>query len=382
VQTVSGLFLNISAMKRLYVFMVTLPGVLVACGKKSQPIVEGPPVVAISFTANDATAAFNSFNTWFYSTTDKLYYSTTEKKSIGAIWTQAIFWDIAMDAWKRTSNAAYLQLVKDIYQGGFNRYSQYDWENKTTWFIYDDIMWWVISLTRAYEITNNTNYLNDAKSGFQRVWRDSYDAVNGGMWWDFNKTGKNSCINFPTVIAAMQLYKITGEAAWLDKATIIYDWGKTHLYDSNTGRVADNNINGNKGWSDYTYNMGTFIGASVMLYKALNNDQYLANAKRTADYTKNKMCDVNGILPAEGDWNEQGVLKAIFARNIMLLIQDANQTQYLTWIRKNINTAWGNRDPGRGLTYRNYNVPCPTGNIQSYEASSAVGFMQVCPPAQ
>ena len=368
-------------MKPLSLYLLIGVGITTACSKKSNlPVVTAPK--PISFTTQDATAAFNTFNTYFYSTTDKLYYSTTEKKAIGAIWTQAIFWDIAMDAYKRTSEAAYLQLVKDIYQGGFNRYSQYDWENKTTWFIYDDIMWWVISLARAYEITGNTDYLTLSKSGFQRVWRDAYDAVKGGMWWDFNKTGKNSCINFPTVIAAMQLYKLTNDAAYLDKAKAIYDWSVINLVNTANGRVADNNINGNKGWSDYTYNQGTYIGASVLLYKASNNDAYLDNAKLAADYTQKTMCDVNSILPAEGDWNEQGVLKAIFARYIMILVKDAGQSQYLPWIRKNINKAWGNRDPGRGLMYRNYNIICPPGTIQSYEASSAVGFMQLCPPEQ
>jgi predicted alpha-1,6-mannanase (GH76 family) len=353
---------------------------LAACAKKSNTPVITTPYVPVSFTAQDATAAFNTFNNYFYSPTDKLYYATTEKKSIGAIWTQAIFWDIAMDAWKRTNDAAYLQLVKDIYQGGYNRYSQFDWENKTTWFIYDDIMWWVMSLVRAYEITGNQDCLNYAVSGFQRVWRDSYDAAKGGMWWDFNKTGKNSCINFPTVIAALQLYKITNETAYLDKAKVIYDWSVINLVNTANGRVADNNINGSKGWSDYTYNQGTYIGASVMLYKTLNNQACLDNAKLAADYSRKTMSDVNGILPAEGDWNEQGVLKAIFARNVMMLIKEAGQSQYLTWIRGNINSAWGNRDAGRGLMYRNYKVTCPSGTIQSYEASSAVGFMQLCPP--
>lgn len=368
-------------MKPVNICLILSVAMLAACSKKSStPVVTAPKPV--SFTANDATAAFNSFNTYFYSTTDKLYYSTTEKKDIGAIWTQAIFWDIAMDAYKRTNNATYLQLIKDIYQGGYNRYAGYDWENKTAWFIYDDIMWWVISLARAYEITGNNDYLSYSQSGFARVWRDSYDASKGGMWWDFNKTGKNACINFPTVIAALQLYKITGETAYLDKATLIYEWSLTNLVEVNTGRVADNNVNGNKGWSDYTYNQGTYIGASVMMYKALNTASYLNNAKLGTDYTQTKMGDINGILPAEGDWNEQGVLKAIFARYVMMLVKDANQTQYLDWVRKNINKAWGNRDPARGLTYRNYNIVCPSGTIQSYEASSAVGFMQVCPPVE
>lgn len=351
-----------------------------ACSRKTTGTDSPPVIQKVSFTSNDATAALNSFNTWFYSTSDKLYYSTTDKNGIGAIWTQAIFWDIVMDAYKRTGNATYLQQIKDIYQGGYNRYDKYNWENTTTWFIYDDMMWWVMSLTRAYEITGSKAYLDTAVSGFKRIWRDSYDSAKGGMWWDFNKTGKNSCINFPTVIAAVQLYNITGDATYLDRAKLVYNWANTNLVNTTNGRVADNNVNGNKGFSDYTYNQGTYIGASVMLFKTLHDSTYLNNAKQAADYTRKSMCDTSGILPAEGDWNEQGVLKAIFARYIMMLIKDGGQSQYLDWIRKNINTGWGNRDAGRGITYRNYTVQCPTGTIQSYEASSIVGFMQVCDP--
>jgi predicted alpha-1,6-mannanase (GH76 family) len=271
-------------------------------------------------------------------------------------------------------------MINDIYQGGYNRYDHFNWNNKTVWFIYDDMMWWIISLARAHQITGNADYLSNAVAGFQHVWDNSYDATNGGMWWDFNHTGKNSCINFPTVIAAMTLYKITGDKTYLDKAKSVYSWGVTNLYDNTTGRVADNNVNGNKGWSDYTYNLGTFIGAAVMLYKETGEQSYLDNAKLAADYTQKTMSDKDGILPAEGDWNEQGVLKAIFGHYIMTLITDAKQQQYLPWIRKNINTAWGNRDASRGITYRNYKVACPGGIVQSYEASSAVEMMQVCPP--
>jgi predicted alpha-1,6-mannanase (GH76 family) len=367
-------------MKHTFSFIVCL--LIAACSKSStKDTVVNPPVIpAVSFTDKDATSAFNTFNTYFYSTTDKLYYSNTEKKDIGAIWTQAVYWDLAMDTYKRTKDPAHLALISDIYQGGYNRYDHFNWNNKVVWFIYDDMMWWIVSLARAHQMTGNAEYLTYAVSGFQHVWDNSYDPVNGGMFWDFNHTGKNSCITFPTVIAAMTLYKITGDKAYLDKAKDVFNWGVTNLYDNTTGRVADNNINGNKGWSDYTYNVGTFIGAAVMLYKETGEQTYLDNAKLAADYTQHKMSDKDGILPAEGDWNEQGVLKAIFAHYIMTLITDASQQQYLPWIRKNINAAWGNRDVNRGITYRNYKVACPGGIVQSYEASSAVEFMQVCPP--
>lgn len=331
-----------------------------------------------SFTQKDAAQAYTNFNKYFYSTTDKLYYSNTEKKDIGAIWTQAVYWDLAMDAYKRKPDPAYKKMITDIYEGGYNRYDKFNWKNKVVWFIYDDMMWWIISLARAHQMTGNKEYLGHAVAGFQHVWENSYDAENGGMFWDFNHSGKNSCINFPTVIAAMTLYNITKDKAYLDKAKSLYAWGVTNLFDKTTGRVADNNVKGRKGWSDYTYNSGTFIGSAVMLYKETHEQSYLDQAKLAADYTQQKMCDKDGILPAEGDWNEQGVLKAIFGHYIMTLIKDANQQQYLPWIRKNVNTAWANRDPARGIMHRDYKNPCPTGIVQSYEASSAVELMQVC----
>jgi hypothetical protein len=90
----------------------------------------------------------------------------------------------------------------------------------------------------------------------------------------------------------------------------------------------------------------------------------------------------DGILPAEGDFNEQGILKAIFAQYMMPLIYEFGQTQYLAWIDRNVTLGWENRDKQRDLTYRNYSVPCPAGDIQSYEASSIVMFMQLLNPVR
>jgi len=195
-------------------------------------------------------------------------------------------------------------------------------------------------------------------------------------------TGKNACINYPTVIAAVRLYQITKDTTYLSKAKSIYAWSKANLFNAASGQVADHKIGNNPpGYQDYTYNQGTAIGAGVMLYDVTKDSSYLADAKLAADYTQNNMC-VDGILPAEGDFNEQGVLKAIFGQYIMMLIKDGGQNQYLSWIQKNVNTAWTNRDKARNLTYRNYAVPCPTGIIQSYEASSGVTLMQICPPSE
>ncbi|MDN5286223.1 MAG: alpha,6-mannanase [Mucilaginibacter sp.] len=331
--------------------------------------------------ANDnlADLAYSAFNTACFNPNTNLYYSTTNKDGIAAIWTQAIYWDMAMDVYNRTKSQAQLARVNDMYQGGFNQYDGYNWNNTTTWFIYDDMMWWVMALARANQITGNATYLQKAQAGFDRVWAGSYDPVDGGMFWDFNHSGKNSCINFPTVIGAMRLYKITHDNAYLTKAQSIYAWSKANLTNTSTGEVYDNKIGSNPpGGQAYTYNAGTAIGAAYALYTQSHNTAYLDDAKRYADYVQNNLC-TDGILPAEGDFNEQGVMKAIFADYMMQLINEGGQSQYLTWIKGNITTGWLNRDRARNLTYRNYAVTCPTGYIQSYEASSLVTFLQLFP---
>ena len=351
------------------------------CGKEGDPS-PGPSRALPGFKAADATAVFNSFNTVFYDPGRKLYYSTTDRNSLAAIWTQAIYWDIVMHAYERTGNAAYRKMIDDIYQGGYEEYDGYNWNNTVEWFIYDDMMWWVIALARAHQITGNPVYLEKSKSGFERVW-NGYDSVYGGMFWQFIHTSKHACINYPTVIAAVRLYQITKDTSYLSKAKNVYAWSGEHLFNKSNGRVADhvNREGQHRGYEDYTYNQGTCIGAGVMLFKETGDSSYLADAILAAEYTKNVMSK-GGLLPAEGDYNEQGVLKAIFAHYMFMLINEGEQKQYLPWIQHNATWAWRNRDKKRNIMYRNYGVPCPTGSIQSYEASSGVALLQLCPPVK
>jgi len=377
---------NLIVKNMLYILPFTFCLATFGCSKPyhqppPQTLKPTPTTQIVNFTSADATTAYAAFNKYFYNSSAKLYYSTTDKSALGAIWTQAIYWDLAMDVYQRTNDTAQLRMVNDIYVGGANQYDNYNWNNTTTWFIYDDMMWWVTALARANQLTGNAAYLQNSIAGFNRVWAGSYDPVNGGMFWDFQHSGKNACINYPTVIAAVRLYQITKDTTYLVKAKSVYAWAKANLVNKSNGEIADHKIgDGAPGYQDYTYNQGTAIGAGVMLYKVTGDTTYLADAKQAADYTKNNMC-TNGILPAEGDFNEQGVLKAIFGQYIMMLINDGGQKQYLSWVQQNINTGWANRDPARNLTYRSYAVPCPTGEIQSYEGSSVVTLMQICPPA-
>jgi len=339
-------------------------------------------IAQTAFTKKEAATAYSAFNTHFYSPEAKLYHSTTKRDHVAAIWVQAIYWDMAMDVYKRTKSPKQLQFITDLYVGNGNQYAQYDWTNHKVWFIYDDMMWWVMAFARAHELTGNPTYLQKSIEGFRHVWDGSYDPVNGGMFWDFKHSGKNACINYPTVIAAMRLYKITGDTTYFSKAKQLYAWSRNNLFNKENGRVADHKIGNNRpDYEDYTYNQGTCIGAASLLYKATNDPTYLHDANLAATYTMETMSK-NGVLPAEGDFNEQGILKAIFAQYMVPFVYEFKQTQYLPWLEKNVALGWQNRDKRRDLTYRNYAVDCPTGDIQSYEASSIVLFMQLLKPTK
>ena len=82
-----------------------------------------------------------------------------------------------------------------------------------------------------------------------------------------------------------------------------------NLVDSNTGEVADSKHGeGNPAWSDHVYNQATFIGASLLLYKATGEKTYLDNAILGADYTMNTM-SWNAIrFTAVREWRGTGYL--------------------------------------------------------------------------
>lgn len=379
---------------------------LVALCGPEYPMKASAPLCSVvpenpGYSEADIRLAYDAFNRQLLDPERGIYYRDTDKpREVGAIWTQAIYWDMAMNAYNRTRDKNYLQLVKTIFEGNKNYYAQYDWNNGKVWFIYDDIMWWVISLARGYEITGNREYLRLAESGFERVWsgssvvgdKGSYDPIDGGMYWNWDhknptvqprNMGKMACINYPTVIAAMTLYHITKERSYRDRAMQIYQWSHFNLFDEKTGRVADSKHGkGNPDWTTTVYNQATCIGAAMMLYNETGQQYYLNDAIVTANYTRDTLSSTEGILPFKRG-EEQGIYTAIFAQYIIRLIEDGNRPEYIGWLQKNIVTGWNNRDRNRNLTYKDYSVPCPVDTkISCYDASGIPALMWITPLAR
>ncbi|WP_460431966.1 glycoside hydrolase family 76 protein [Arachidicoccus ginsenosidivorans] len=382
----------------------------------------------------DTWKAYDAFNQYLldpvtsvYKVNNDIADGANSKSTIGAIWTQAIYWDMAMNAYKlaeqqsNTQRATqYKQLVADIYKGDSAHYVGFDFDNQDPndgWFIYDDIMWWTISFSRAYGLFKDPQYLKRADESFCRVWygsyklkdRGSYDKVNGGMFWQWNNqnppdnsgTGKMSCINFPAVIAAATLYNNIAASdvqhqaddkigfdgnpdypRWLSRDTYlknakeIYEWGVNNLFDKGSGNVADSRHENSVDWHATLYNQGTFIGASCILYKITGEQSYLDNAILAANYTMNVMSAPLFILP-NGGGTEQGIYTAIFAQYMQILIKDCEQTDFLPWMERSIGYGWNNRND-KNLTIKDYTKKAgPT--VSCYDASGIPALMLLFP---
>ena len=404
--------------------------------------------VSISYNNETQWKTYDDFNAVFLDTDEFIYKADTKQARAdhrgngyrdndvsgcaAAIWCQAIYYDMVVNAYNRAKaegNKArmkkYKKLHDKIYNGEKTHYVNFDFDNPSTnngWFVYDDIMWWTGALARAYETFGKAEYLKYSEQSFCRVWYGSEKVGDdgsyadparfagksgGGMFWEWqpidharpHKPGdfRSACINFPTVIAACHLYQLVPEGrtpsaeprpkyqtkAWyLEKAKEVYAWADEVLVDAN-GRVADGIHGGAPGFSDHLYNQATYIGASCMLYQLTQDASYLAKAQRAADYIIDHMC-TNSILDFEKGY-EQGVYAAIYAQYIKMLVYDCGlddvaKQKYLSHIQRNLQKAYTNMDKTRGIQMGNFAKKTSKDDVvESYGASGLPALMLMFP---
>lgn len=349
-----------------------------------------------------------------------------------AIWCQAIYYDMVINAYNRAKTEGNEELMKKykalhdrIYSGEKSHYVNFNFDNSNTnngWFVYDDIMWWTCALARAYQTFGKSEYLNYSERSFCRVWYGSATvgddgsyadparfegASGGGMFWEWQPIDhanphqpgdfRSACINFPTVIAACLLHQLVPEGRtaptaarptrqtkewYLEKAKEIYAWADKTLVNS-SGRVADGIHGGGPEYSDHLYNQATYIGASCLLYKLTGEKTYLSKAQKAADYVISNMC-TNSILKFENGY-EQGVYTAIYAQYMKMLIYDCGLSKtltnkYLKHIQRQMQKGWDNRDQERGIQAGNFAKKTEsTDVVESYGGSGLPALMLMFP---
>jgi rhamnogalacturonyl hydrolase YesR len=153
---------------------------------------------------------------------------------------------------------------------------------------YDDNAWIGIELARMYELTHNSAVLGSAEGimAFEMAGWDTEPGIAcpGGIPFSnsVENTERNTVTDGPTAELGLQLYRLTGNAQYLQFAEMAYEWVRNCLTQPN-GLYADHiKPHGGIEATEWSYNQGTMIGAGTLLYQATGNSAYLFQARQTA----------------------------------------------------------------------------------------------------
>ena len=347
------------------------------------------PQPASAIGAGDADTAIGAFNNAFLViSADSAYYKSSLSKSAeDGTWTASLDIMGEEDAYERTGSAADRALVNNLCATWLkNTPPPWTWDGWN-----DDIGWFSLALIRGYQITGNPAFLTQAEYGFNIAYNRGWDTqYNGGGIWEQqpNMTPAGQGINKAALSndslgkVACMLYQSTHDVAYLNKAQRIYDWVRTHIYNSSTGEVdADIDRKGVVDTGSAVYNQGTFVDYANLLYQITRNVNYYNDAVRSISYVRDNMT-TGGIIS-----NSAGYLNTWadeFARGLGHFVRDSNQwSAYYPWMVQNANAAWGCRRTDHNIAWNGWTQQTPMNNsLPTSQFVSAVAWLQYTPAMQ
>lgn len=262
-------------------------------------------------------------------------------------WWMAHAVDAYVDAYARTGLSTFENHAREIRSG---MYVAYDAGRRDLWnSFYDDMEWMCLACLRASETLSISpnEWMAEAKQLFDWIWQ-GWDSSTGGILWNIGSQrgtldSKNSCSNAPAMLAAAILYRKTGEAHYLQKAKMIYDFMVKHNLFSD-GFVKDSPSQDNRGWT-FTYNQGTWVGGLMELYKATDDQKYYDTAVDLLDKSINsRWYSPNGIMCENGD-GDGGLFKGIYIRYITEwvlsgLLDSEREVRYANYLLENARSLY------------------------------------------
>lgn len=199
----------------------------------------------------------------------------------------------------------------------------------------DDMAWICLTLLHLAEVSGTASCADTAREVFDRyIWprrvaSAKYPGQYGLPWTDRDEdqNNLNACTNAPSCLVAALLYKRYKEAGYLDAAKTLYNYCIANMPDAE--RVEDPPL---------TYTQGTFGEACRQLYHITGEKAYMDKAGTVFAYafTSNR-CTTDGILRHEGEDMDQSIFKAVlipYAVNYVL--DDKADTRTAQTIREKL----------------------------------------------
>lgn len=356
------------------------------------PLALAPSTPAAALTADQATEAFDAFvdvywdaeAEYFFTYSDHQVHPEHAHGPQGGLytdyWWEAQLWEMVMDRYERTGDPEARAMVDAVFDGFRAQYPDplaNDWN--------DDIGWWALGSTRAYELTGDPRYLAAAEDLFAFVasWED--DAYGGGIWWknvdvgDGTRNQKNVATNAPAVVTAMRLHAATGDPAYRETAVRLYDWLDDGFH--RDGQLRDH-VEGDGSYVDWdwTYNQGTFAAAALAMYRDTGDAAYLDDATGAVDWAIANLTS-SGTFLREGV-DDAGGFKAVLTRAMRSLVDDAGQVGYEAVLTANASQA-ARQVNAQGIGGYDWTAPAPDLDgtaIQSLAAAATVAVLQQAEP--
>ncbi len=267
--------------------------------------------------------------------------STFDPTSNG--WQKGLALDAIINSYERTHDAKYLTALSSSFQYSVG------WRTK----FYDDIGWYANAWIRAYDVTGDPKYLNEAMAIFSTMTAGWDGTCGGGLWWSTDRAYKNAITNELFLLAAARLHRRlasdgTGAGSYYDWAFREWSWfqnsgminGQHFVNDGLTSGCQNNNGN------PYTYNQGVILGGLVELWRIDGDRGHLFSAEQIAEATTTGQVYSNGVLKEACEPNcgsgDGDVFKGVFVQGLARLYNAdrGNKPQYGTFIDNNANSVW------------------------------------------
>jgi predicted alpha-1,6-mannanase (GH76 family) len=270
-------------------------------------------------------------------------------------WTFAQAWDAVLDAVERHGDGRFTGTLRTFY----NAQNAIGWSRT----YYDDENWMTLALIRAFDLTNESMYLDEAKTLYADI-MSAWDttccgSTPGGIWWSTAHDSKVTAINAGAVVSGARLYERTQDASYLTFAQQAFTYWSANMVDPTTHHVYDNISSAgakNTSWK-FTYDEGLMIGACVELAKATGDMSTLALADETAGFmlaSETETTPGGTILTDGSNTSCAGdcmQFKGIGARYLAgLYAADTSHSEYLALLTRSADSAWNvARDTTSGL---------------------------------
>ncbi|ODV59409.1 glycoside hydrolase family 76 protein [Ascoidea rubescens DSM 1968] len=145
----------------------------------------------------------------------------------------------------------------------------------------------------AFEATNNETYLNDAITIVNFLSSNWDTQYNGGVYWKYQHAYRASISTSESALAALRIYRYTGNQTFLDFGAKCMDWILETLLDPSDNLIYDGITAETTNKGKLSYHVGTALSATSYLHRITGLSKwqqyseilsYAATSRETAIY--------------------------------------------------------------------------------------------------